>query len=129
MRVHRELGPGFVEAVYSHALDFEFRHRGIPAKREVPLDVRYRGHVLPVRYREDFVCYDGVLVELKAVAALGDIETAQVIHYLNCTGMQIGIILNFASRSLEFRRFICGPRAPTASGQSVESVVEGVMSA
>ena len=67
MTVHRESGNGFLEAVYQEALGLEFKHAGIPALREVELPVRYRGELLAAAYRADFLCYDTIIAELKAV--------------------------------------------------------------
>jgi len=97
MAVHQEMGSGFLEAVYQEALAVELSERGIPWKREVALEVRYRGRVLPCAYRADFVCYGDVIVELKALAALTTIEQAQVIHYLKASAMTRGLLLNFGA--------------------------------
>ncbi len=71
MEVHRRLGPGFLEAVYQEALAIEFAERSIPFRRELELLVLYKGRLLQTSYRADFVCYETVLVELKAIAHLG----------------------------------------------------------
>jgi len=110
MAVHQEMGSGFLEAVYQEALAVELSERGIPWKREVALEVRYRGRVLPCAYRADFVCYGDVIVELKALAALTTIEQAQVIHYLKASGMTRGLLLNFGAPRLEYKRFVHTPR-------------------
>lgn len=67
MTVHKELGSGFLEAVYQDALELEFEHAGIPFQREVELPIRYRGELLAARYRVDFLCYETIVVELKAI--------------------------------------------------------------
>ena len=82
MEVHRHLGPGFLERIYAEALNVELARRGIEHRREVVLPVRYKGQLLPVTYRADLICYDGVLVELKAEHAIAPIHHAQVITAL-----------------------------------------------
>jgi len=106
MEVHRELGCGFLEAVYQEALSIEFTARAVPFAREVELPVFYKGQQLGTSYRADFVCFDEVIVELKALAALGTMEEAQVLNYLKTTGYRVGLLLNFGSASLEYHRFV-----------------------
>ena len=99
MEVHRELGPGFLEAVYRGALAVEFELRGIPFQREVELPVTYKGRELDARYRADFICFDrAVVVETKALSQLSGNEEAQVINYLKATRIQVGLLLNFGGR-------------------------------
>ena len=106
MAVHRELGPGFLEVVYQEALAIELSQRNVPFAREVALPIFYKGIQLHSSYRADFICYDALVVELKAFLSTGVIEEAQLIHYLKATHIKVGLLLNFGSKSLEFRRFV-----------------------
>jgi len=98
MKVHRELGCGFLEQVYQCALAVELENQGIPFKREVELPVYYRGHKLECFYRVDFICYEGILVELKALRQLAGIEDSQVINYLKASSMRRALLLNFGGK-------------------------------
>ena len=104
MNVHRELGCGFLEAVYQEALAIELKNAGIPFKREVPLQINYKGVTLTKEYVADFVCYDKIIIELKAVSHISDIHKSQVKNYLKATGYRLGILANFGSSSLETAR-------------------------
>lgn len=109
MEVHQELGPGFLEPVYQEALAQELQERGVPFAREVALPILYKGRKLGTGYRADFICYEDVLVELKAQQSVGKVEQAQVIHYLKATGISAGLLLNFGELSLYYKRF-AGPK-------------------
>lgn len=106
MAVHTFLGCGFLEAVYQEALAIEMQMRGIPFMREVKFPIKYKGELLQTFYKADFVCFDSVIVELKALAAIGGIERAQVINYLKASGHETGLLLNFGTASLEKERII-----------------------
>ena len=106
MEVHRLLGCGFLEPVYQEAIANEFAKRAIPFVREVKLPLKYKGQVLDTKYCADFICFDSVVVELKALARMGGNEEAQVINYLKATGREVGLLINFGTRSLESRRFV-----------------------
>lgn len=106
MQVHRTLGPGFLEPVYRAALEIEFNKRRIPWAGEVGLAITYADVELRVRYRADFVCYGGIIVEVKALTRLGGQEHAQIINYLRAAHLRRGLLLNFGTRSLEYERFL-----------------------
>ena len=106
MEVHRELGCGFLEAVYQCALALEFQDREIPFRAEVPLPVRYKGKLLTCGYRADFVCYEDFLVETKAITELTRADDAQLINELKATRLQRGLLLNFGAPSLQFKRLV-----------------------
>ena len=109
MEVHRELRNGFLEAVYQDALAVEFALRGVSFEREKVLQVHYKGGVLPSFYKADFVCFGSVLVECKALHAMGGVEEAQILNYLRITGLPRAVLLNFGTRSLEYKRLIFSP--------------------
>lgn len=109
MEVHRNLGCGFLEAVYQEALAIELGLQDIPFRREVELPIRYRGQLLQASYRADFVCDGDVVVELKALAKLSSIEQAQILNYLKAARLDTGPLLNFGSPSLQYKRFTRAP--------------------
>ena len=119
MEAHRELGSGFLEAVYQEALAQEFEAREVPFCREVEVPVRYNGRRLNTSYRADFLCYGSVIVEVKALAKLRGAEESQIINYLKATGLEVGLLLNFGAVSLEYKRFVFS--ASAQSGQSAQS--------
>jgi GxxExxY protein len=106
MNVHRELGHGFLEAVYQEALAIEFKQQQIPHQTEVHLPLTYRGIPLATHYQADFICYGNIIVELKALSTLTGKEAAQVINYLKATRLQKGLLLNFGTSRLEQKRLV-----------------------
>jgi len=106
MEVHRELGHGFLEAVYQEALAVELTARKVSFQREAPLQVRYKDQPLACAYKADFICFSEILVELKAIDQLGNPEKAQVINYLNATKFTRALLINFGSPSLEYQRMV-----------------------
>ncbi len=106
MKVHSELGNGFLEAVYQEALEIEFQNRKIPYKREMKIPVYYCGKELKTYYQADFVCYDNIIVELKALKSLSDIEKAQVLNYLKASKLKKALLINFGENHLVFKRFV-----------------------
>jgi len=106
MEVHSELGCGFLEAIYQEALELSFMDTEIPFEREVQLDVFYKGRELNKKYFADFICFDEIIVELKAVNKLSDVHYAQVLNYLKATGKRVGLLVNFGAKSLQYKRVI-----------------------
>jgi len=106
MEVHKELGCGFLEAVYHEALIREFSDHGIPFKSQPTVNIKYKGIALKKTYEPDFICYDDVIVEIKALHSLSGLEESQMINYLKASKIEIGLLLNFGSRSLEYNRFV-----------------------
>ena len=104
--VHKELGAGFLERVYQDALEYEFQERGIPYEREKEIRVMYKGKPLGEPYRADFICYNKIIVELKAVKELEKLHNAQVINYLKITGFKLGILVNFYDLYLRPQRIL-----------------------
>jgi GxxExxY protein len=115
MAVHGELGHGFLEAVYQEALAVEFGYREIPYKREIQLPVYYRSQPLTAFYRADFVCFDDLLVELKAIPRLSNVEYAQVINYLRASGLRRALLLNFEADRLQYKRIVFNLRSSASS--------------
>ena len=106
MEVHRHIGCGFTEAVYQEALEHEFCLRGIPYEREKTVRIVYKGKELDKEFRVDFVCYDEIIVELKAVDSLTKEFTSQVFNYLKASDCELGLLINFGKSSLEHKRII-----------------------
>ena len=109
MEVHRELRHGFLESVYQDALAVEFQSRGIPFEREVLLKVFYKGGELPSFYKADFICFGSLLVECKALSAIGGSEEAQTLNYLRVTGLTKAVLVNFGAPSLQYKRLVFTP--------------------
>ena len=106
MEVHNVLGAGFLESVYQEALAYEFYLQNIPFEREKKLTIRYKDIELEKMYSADFVCYDAIIVELKALSGLTSEHEAQVLNYLKATGYKLGILVNFGGKTLEYKRLV-----------------------
>jgi GxxExxY protein len=105
MEVHSILGSGFLEAVYQAALEKELTLRRIPFERQVALPVVYKGDLIG-EYKADLVVDGKIVIEIKTVSRLNSAHEAQAIHYLTATGLELAILLNFGSGSLESRRVV-----------------------
>jgi len=95
--VYRTMGAGFLEVVYQECLTIEFGERGIPFSALQPLRLEYQGRELKTRYAPDFICFDSVIVELKAVREIAPEHRAQLMNYLRATGLRLGLLVNFGS--------------------------------
>ena len=104
--VHKALGPGLLEKVYQEALEKELKLQGIPFEREKSFTITYKGEELEQKYIADFVIYDKIVVELKAVEELLPVHKAQVINYLALTGYKLGLLVNFNAEKVKPERII-----------------------
>ena len=119
MEIHRQLGHGFLEAVYQDAAVIEFPLRQIPFEKEVTLPVQYKGAFLRTRYRADFVCFSEIIVEVKALSRLSSVEESQLLNYLKATGLKRGLLINFGAPSLQYKRLVWGYEEKIKSAQSL----------
>ena len=108
MEVHKEVGCGFLEAVYQEAFKIEFANQRIPFKPQPIIQISYKGKQLNKTYQPDFVCFAEIIVEIKAISGLSGIEEAQLINYLKATGLKVGLLINFGAKSLEYKRLVYG---------------------
>jgi GxxExxY protein len=106
MEVHNELGSGFLEAVYKEALMLEMEDKDIPYEPEFRLDIYYKGEKLSKHYFADFICFGEIILEVKAIEELSDEHIAQVLNYLKATGYKLGLLINFGTSKLQYRRII-----------------------
>jgi len=105
--VYNTMGSGFLESVYQECLGIEFTNEIIPFKPKVPLELTYKGHELEQKYVPDFICFDKVILEIKAVKELCDEHRAQVHNYLKATGYRLGLLVNFGSHpKLQYERIV-----------------------
>jgi len=95
--VYREMGCGFLEAVYQECLEKEFLNRGIPFSSQQELNLIYKNEKLSQTYKPDFICFERIIIELKAVKEIAPEHKAQVINYLNATEMKLGLLVNFGA--------------------------------
>ncbi|MBU0518800.1 GxxExxY protein [bacterium] len=105
MKVHSSLGNGFQEVIYQRSLAIEFENAGLQYQRELEIPIFYNGIDIGSR-RADFIVEDKVLVELKAISELTDAHAAQIINYLEAYKREVGLLINFGEKSLNFRRFV-----------------------
>jgi GxxExxY protein len=117
--VYKEKGNGFLEAVYQECLAIEFAELGIPFVMKPRLLLEYKGRELKQIYEPDFLCFDNIILEIKAVSSLADEHRAQIINYLKATGKQLGLLVNFGHHpGIEHERFINQPSRETREGFS-----------
>ena len=103
--VYNSQGCGFLESVYQECLTIEFNHQDIPYIAEPIIQLQYRGQTLQQKYKPDFICFEKIIVEIKAVSQLVDEHRAQLLNYLNATHYQLGLLINFGNHpKLEYER-------------------------
>ncbi len=106
MEIHRHLGKGFSEIVYKDAFEYEFKQRDIFYKREKEYSVNYKGVALPHKFCADFVVFDKIILEVKAKQGIVNEHYAQVMNYLAISKLEIGLLINFHEKSLEYKRIV-----------------------
>ncbi|MCU4165575.1 GxxExxY protein [Carboxylicivirga caseinilyticus] len=104
--VHNELKNGFLEPVYQEAIQKEFVLQGIPFQKEALISIYYKGDKLDKYYKADFICYNDIIIELKALSDLTSEHESQLINYLKATNKKLGILINFGKPSLQYKRII-----------------------
>lgn len=105
MEVANQSGRGFLEAVYQEALEMELADRGIPYEAQKRISITYKNRILQKEYVADFLCYGHIVVEIKAIKAITELEEAQLLNYLKATNLPLGLLLNFGQTKLEWRRY------------------------
>jgi GxxExxY protein len=104
--VHNNLGPGFLEIVYKDALEYEFKRAGIPFEREKEYEVNYKDIILPHKFYADFVVFDDIILEIKAVQAIANEFIALAINYLKVSQNKLALIVNFGELNLNSKRIV-----------------------
>ena len=105
--VYKRLGCGFLESVYQECLEIELNLQKVTYISQAELPVIYRGRKIMHTYKADLICYDKIIVELKAVSVLADEHRAQILNYLNASGLKLGLLINFGHHpKLEYERFV-----------------------
>jgi GxxExxY protein len=105
--VYKDKGCGFVESVYQECLEIEFQLQGIPFSAQQRLNIDYKGHRLKSEFVPDLICYNKIIVELKAIASVTNQHRAQVHNYLSATGLKLGLLVNFGHHpKIEIERII-----------------------
>ena len=111
MEVYNQLGPGFGEAIYQEAMKIESDSRKIPNNPQQDIFIEYKGTKLKQFFKPDFICYDKIIVEIKALDRLTSREEAQLLNYLKATSMPVGLLINFgAEKNLEWKRMVLTPK-------------------
>ena len=105
MEVHRILGPGLLEVIYKDALEIEFKENNIPFEREKEFLIEYKGKILPHKFYSDFIVNEDIILEVKAVKEFSNEHVAQVLNYLKLADSEIGLLVNFQTKSVQYKRY------------------------
>ncbi|MEI8341564.1 MAG: GxxExxY protein [Verrucomicrobiota bacterium] len=125
--VYNEVGNGFTENVFQECLEMEFSDRGIPFRSQTELPLFYKGRQLNSKFRPDFLCYEKIVVELKAVSGIADEHRAQVLNYLNAGRFELGLIVNFGHHpGLEYERLVESKNIRVNSRDSRAGILEEI---
>lgn len=106
MEVHRNLGPGLLEIIYKDAIEIELKENSIFFEREKEFIIEYKGKILPHKFYADFVVNEDIILEIKAVKELSNEHTAQILNYIKLAHSEIGLLVNFQTKSLQHKRFV-----------------------
>jgi GxxExxY protein len=106
MEVHRTLGSGLLEIIYKDALEIEFKENNIPFEREKEFEIEYKGKILPHKFYADFIVNEDIILEVKAVKEFSNEHVAQVLNYLKLANSEVGLLVNFQTKSLEYKRYV-----------------------
>lgn len=106
MEVHRNLGPGLLEIIYKDAIEIELKENSIFFEREKEFIIEYKGEILPHKFYADFVVNGDIILEIKAVKELSNDHTAQILNYIKLAHSEIGLLVNFQTKSLQHKRFV-----------------------
>lgn len=106
MEVHRNLGPGLLEIIYKDALELEFKENNIPFEREKEFTIEYKGKVLPHKFYADFIVNKDIILEVKSVKEFSKEHIAQLLNYMKLSDSELGLIVNFQTKSLQHKRYI-----------------------
>jgi GxxExxY protein len=106
MEVHNNPGPGFLEFVYKDALEYEFRKVSIQFEREKEYVINYKGIILPHKFYADFIVFDKIILEVKAVPCFKETSIAQLLNYLSVSKNKLSLLVNFGEHKLDYRRIV-----------------------
>ncbi|WP_343587420.1 GxxExxY protein [Flavobacterium sp.] len=106
MEVHRNLGPGLLEVVYKDALELEFKENNILFEREKEYSIEYKGTILPHKFYADFIINEDIVLEVKAIKEFSSEHIAQILNYIKLSDSEVGLLVNFQTKSLQYKRYI-----------------------
>ena len=106
MEVHKNLGPGLLEIVYKDALEIEFRENNIPFEREKKYSIEYKGKILTHKFYADFIVNEDIVLEVKAIKEFSSEHIAQILNYIKLSHSELGLLINFQTKSLQYKRYI-----------------------
>lgn len=106
MEVHRNLGPGLLEIIYKDALEIEFKENNIPFEREKEYSIEYKSKVLPHKFYADFIINEDIVLEVKAIKEFSSEHIAQILNYIKLSNSEVGLLVNFQTKSLQYKRYI-----------------------